>query len=968
MMKIAQSMTYDQCTVHCRKPISGSGEKTAVELYDADNNYVKTLDFGIVMLSTQARDTQSESDMAGMNKFNTRVFDISRTVYDHPAEVYADNDFVNFIILPDNMDAVLSQSVANGEKYTTFLSRIDQCDNLIGAVSYCGDPDMGNANSDTISTVKGIMIGTKEPGHVAEILDIQYHKWTDIVTANKFFNPSNIYNVVLIGKMNAADITLNTSSIGLVNANGNYVGAGLASDNQATTSMAGFKNWNNTNGLTRIDLTRAVFPNNNDMRIGQLLAAGALKTLYLPISAEETNLPDSCLAFSNNNIQDLCIPGNFKRIGVNAINPANGTTFLHIFTSDVDSEGNGYPVRLEDAKYNAEYIIDEWAHKDDDRSAWTTDDWKNNGGAITISENVEFIGNHAFANQIYVKDVYAMGKKAPICSFNAFSSVCYTANNTGPSGISSVNRDSYLTGPGWMAMLHYPAECSAEEVKHYRDIDRKYTIPDIEGRTDGNGNPLYWPSQLDWNRSFAQACAGITWKYWKDAEDGSEWAPAWGTTSEPYSGVETYSNWQAEPWNGYTLLSNDYINGKYSNWIKDTNAIYVDGLSANTTHEDVTTTGYMGWHQFVLAETYSPELKTYKEYNQKDWYTICVPTDLTRAEVLKYFGVPAGAGYYELKNGVNDTTNLITASSDIYPVLTTLYGVDRNMKTNKITLHFTDDLTNGKTWDFTADSYYAYDESTGKADQDHYIEASGDNDVVMFAGCPYLIKPYVPKDLDTATVVKYSPAKFMLAYNHNDRVDSKGKGEYIKHPKADYVVNSVRTETDESKSIETVLNNDDQNYVYHFVGTYQKTTLPQYAYYIATSSKTKKVKWYRKTSSKTVNWNPYVGIIGALGTLEIGETTYNFGSGTTVTVPYVSYGDLENDDLFSKTSGAKVKASYDMQFGHTDESTTTGITTVETTITTDNDAAVYTLDGRRVNSNSLSKGIYIKNGKKFIVK
>jgi len=941
MMAIAQSMTYDYCTVHCRKPIEGSGVETAVDLYDASGQYVKTLDFGIAPLSTQALDRQSESDVAGMNKFNTRVFDISRTVYDHPAEVVADNDFVKYIILPDNMDAVLTQSVKSGEQYKTLESRVELCDALVAAVSYCGDPDMGNGNSDSITTIKGIMIAQHEPGHVAEILDIKYHLWTDIVTAHQFYDPTIVTNLVLVGNYNTADICMMKNYAACIGADGHYVGAGLDAADQLPADKRGFKNWNNTAPLKRIDLTRALFPTNNDMRLGQFLVAAPEK-LYLPIAAEQSEMPDSCMLGST--MQHLCIPGNIKRIGNYALwgnSNAGGTDYLHVYTTAIDDKGNGYPVREEDTKYNAEYIIDQWEYADSAWASYGLDDIKTRGGAITISENVTHIGQHAFAGT-YIKDVYAMGKTAPTCSFNAFSSVSYTANNSGPSSITNgVSRDLYHVSHGWMTYLHYPEDCDDTNRKRYTDPTRRYTLPDANGETDGDGNLVRWPSFLDWNRAFAQACAGITWNYWKDAADGEEWAPQWGTTSGPYSGIASYTNWQAEPWNGDQLLASYYGTGAtYNNWVDEEDATYLANFG-QATNDDVVNSDYMGWHQFVLAYTQDydhddPQWDVTR-IKDNDWYTICVPFDLTITQLREAFGP-----------GVQ---------------LHALYGVKRDDVKEQIVLKFTKDLVAAsQRWKFEDNGDYII------ANRDDHLETITDDDAIMQSGYPYLIRPNMPQAL-LDSLSDGTLKRRTISYKHAT------KGTTYAYPVVPYVDYRV-TATDADGNICTYVDSlgAKRNYTYTFVGRYDDDGLiPMYAYYLAHTAKKPQHKWYRKTSARDVAWKSGIAIIGPNWDVKVVDKTVTFSSND----QRITYQEMFtpvssiNDDLEAWKTGQAARA-FSMSFeSDEDDTQATGIT--EFTTTGDEEAlpetgTIYTLGGQPVSGTALSKGIYIKNGKKFIVK
>jgi|GEM_PF-946619 len=973
MMAIAKSMPYYQCTVHCRKPI-WDGEPVT----DANGIYV-------------GRALLTQSDIDGMNEFQAERFDIARTAYVNPINVHARNPHVEWLILPDNMDWVLSTSSSKGSNYQTFESRVQECDKLIAAVSYCGDPDKGNCNSDSIATVKGIMTATAEPGRIAELLDITYHKWGDVVTAHKFFSTQYVKNLVMVGQLNAADITLNTDNIALVDTAGNYRGQGLADGEKADITMAGLKNFSNTNGLTRIDLTRALFPVNNDMRIGQLLAGAYLAELYLPIAAGQEELPDSCLLVSTDKIHDVCIPGNIKRIGKYAVHFASGSVANHIFTTLTDSKGNGYPVRLLDRQYDKTKIIDRWEYLDDYLGQSFADNaakieyFRTNGGCVTISENITEIGSAAFCGE-YIRDVYAMSRKAPKCAFNAFSSRTYCGNNTGPSsGTKSVTLDEYYHAGGTIGCLYFPSTCDSTNIKRYTDPTRDYTIPDTYGATDGNGSIVFWPNQVDWNRSFAQACAGVTWDFWKDGDNGADYTGTYA--HEGYSGVAGYGVWGAgdvDSWGGdsilayyygYSLLDKTYSSASganrtglrrvsqtntgaaYSDWVDDTSATY--------------DTDYMGWHQFVLAGTFSPDstVADSLDYDSLDWYTICVPVNVTRKQVLTYFGVPGGKGN---RLGGKEVTE------DIYPLLSTLYGVDRDYNENKIWFRFTHDLcSNKQTWDFGAGTYYDVN-----GESNHYEDAANDDDVVIKAGCPYHIKPYVPHKYNNDSVKYVSPGKYLLSFASVEKVDNwLQEGQVI-----DYKVQSRRIEGNDTTIEKTGSGANATPYYYYFVGNYQNVepdTLPYYTFFLYPNKAGKK-KWFQHVYKKrTFYWSDYSCIISCVTAPTSKDSTASYvseGAGTTFKV--VSLTDAVDDNIdpqASTASGANRVRAFSRLSSNVDvfvpkeSSVESGIVEIETDADdepdTQGDDVIYGINGQcyGTDTKSLSKGVYIVNGKKFVV-
>ena len=77
-------------------------------------------------------------------------------------------------------------------------------------------------------------------------------------------------------------------------------------------------------------------------------------------------------------------------------------------------------------------------------------------------------------------------------------------------------------------MLHFPNTKFADgrlnriEMMNYSDMTRKYRLYDETGHYDNVGNILVWPTQQQYNRSFNQALAGVTWRAWNENTDGTD--------------------------------------------------------------------------------------------------------------------------------------------------------------------------------------------------------------------------------------------------------------------------------------------------------------------------------------------------------------------------------------------------------------------------------------------------------------
>ena len=375
---------------------------------------------------------------------------------------------------------------------------------------------------------------------------------------------------------------------------------------------------------------------------------------------------------------------------------------------------------------------------------------------------------------------------------------------------------------------------------------------------------------------------------------------------------------------------------------------------------------YRGWHQFVLTayatnsdEEFIP-LTLYQTDN--DWWTICFPFDLTYSDMIKFFG--------------NGEANI--------PYLSKLTYVVRDYGEKKITLMFSKNLMEYKE---TVEGDYVHGTiSTEKA-------KPAADDVVLHKGVPYLIRPNIAKgasrQFDVYKKTNEGLYNRMLEAQNLSGADMNQliyNGEYTVPA---YIVNdeSGKEKTVDSKSI-TMENGPTFNYAngtityhgkevdykisseftYTFVGSYFLSLMPQYSYFLGwDSNKEKAAFWYNKTPDPTSwSWNNETGIICPNFKTDL---TIHAATGLDDPARWIITADTEifSDDLNGVT-GAK---SYTMDFGGDMGGIVDGIDLMEA----DNapvavSTAVYDLQGvkRAQSLGNLPKGIYIVNGKKYVVK
>ena len=286
------------------------------------------------------------------------------------------------------------------------------------------------------------------------------------------------------------------------------------------------------------------------------------------------------------------------------------------------------------------------------------------------------------------------------------------------------------------------------------------------------------------------------------------------------------------------------------------------------------------------------------------WWTLCVPFNMTRKQVLDTFG----------------------ADTQLY----FFYQVERHTTDgkNSILLKFTKDALNYSSTDDEGNKMKGED---GKWLYEQMEPIVGDDKVVIWAHESYMIKPMNGQDSDkdaTFVVKNYAPV----------------------------VGNPLPTIVDATGTDQ--LQDDDYSKEYRFVGNYlgstdnNKVVIPQYSYVYGKTTKDPTYK-FRFYTGKTSVWKPNKSLVQSQDR-QGGLRDYNnfFGADKSSTLP---------------TSAKQASIFGEENFGET-----TGIDDV--TIIAGNEVLtpIFTLDGKMVSANGsvdgLAKGVYVKAGKKFVVK
>ena len=532
-----------------------------------------------------------------------------------------------------------------------------------------------------------------------------------------------------------------------------------------------------------------------------------------------------------------------------------------------------------------------------------------------------------------ITDIYVMAETAPKCGKYAFNAaITYGNNGFAGNWAHPIQRSNYINNGKVIAVLHYPATSRYNgQDKNYTDITRVYTLHDETGMVDGNGELKVWPRHSEFVRSFKQAIAGHIWTDWQQ-----------------------YAN------EGDTEVIMDNTDGQYT--------------VANPTGYNLE---YQGWHEFVLSETYihkpyKPQEK-YTQFDQYDWYTICIPYNITKSMLLQAFGVNTDPKYnnkvkmFDGNGEYIDAASVKGAGSDgwIYPDVRSLIEVQRTYKNQKVILCLSDKL-------FTPE--HCQEITIGTDGQGYeYTDLTDEDPIIIKAGMPYLIRPYVPVDTHIKNIGAY-----LCAYVSQLKEVEPVLFQVIEGSEKRYAVPQERgVETQALKLDEStksnrvyVMKDDGTPCKYNFVGSYVDRFIPQYGYYLGKEKGTGKHKFFR-TSKTSTKWNRYSSIITGMST----PNYVNNGAENKIDIKNIELqfngitDDLVtlNDELpKNNTAGAKRLGIAFDDSGVND--LPTSIDEIDVEIALPEDSRIYDINGTRMAADKLKKGIYIQNGKKIVVK
>lgn len=554
---------------------------------------------------------------------------------------------------------------------------------------------------------------------------------------------------------------------------------------------------------------------------------------------------------------------------------------------------------------------------------------------LEIPASVRYIGPFAFAVHYY-QDIFFYGEKAPIMPVGtspyiqdhgeqaAFSANTYMGNNGFNSGAGwkegdifdnayndgYANRENYKNGGVYFTMLHYPKELNDDQRAAYTDITRVYKT------AEGNQKFCYGKN----NNPDSYVEVG---KESQDLEYGGYDAP----TKCDFGFQDTYLGHQYV-WPSQEQWRRSYVvNALGYNWDgktpyrptlsdEDIAILSYAGFKEGTgkgeyKRDELEKIAHLGTRMFVLAdadvnEDKEPEKEPEYPVDVKGgkWWTLCLPFNMTKAMVDETFGKDTQVCLFDR----------------------VVRQVNETTRKNRIVLYFTQNVYKHKTEPKKADGTWNFQETA---------PAPADDEIVIYAHESYMIYPTKTGEDVVFAVKNYQPAvgsptptvvigknEYIGASSTPDNVPYRYVGNYLESVDAQTANQSVDAQA------------------------LPEVKIPKYSYVYASNGK--ETKFWFLTSDKMA-WKPNKCVV----------QTNTRGDGK-----------RDHDEFFDYNATGAKQASF---FGEDFIDTPTSIEDEMVIIAGEgSDVPVYSLDGTLVNTTGdltvLPKGVYIKGGKKYVVK
>lgn len=563
---------------------------------------------------------------------------------------------------------------------------------------------------------------------------------------------------------------------------------------------------------------------------------------------------------------------------------------------------------------------------------------KNPEKTLEIPASVRYIGPFAFALHYY-QDIFFYGEKAPIMPVGtssyitdqgkqaAFSANTYMGNNGFNPGKEwkegdifdnayndgYANRENYKNGGVYFTMLHYPKELNDDQRAAYTDITRVYKTAEGKqkfcyGKTEGNPDTYVEVGKENQDLEYGGYGAPKKCDFgFQDTYLGHQYVwPSQEQWRRSYVVNALGYNWDGITTYRPTLSDEDIAILSYAGFkVKEGTG------EGEYTRDELEKIAHLGTRMFVLAdadvnEDKEPEKEPEYPVDVKggEWWTLCLPFNMTKAMVDETFGEGTQVCLFDR----------------------VVRQVNEKTKKNRIVLYFTQNVYKHKTEPKNADGTWNFDETA---------QAPANDEIVIYAHESYMIHPTKTGEDAVFAVKNYQPA-----VGSPTPTVVMGKNEYIGASSAPdnvpyrYVGNYL-----ESVDAQTASQSVDAQAL-------QEVKIPKYSYVYASNGIETKF-WF--LTDEQMTWKPNKCVV----------QTNTRGDG-----------ERDFEEFFDYSASGAKQSSF---FGEDFVDTPTSIEDEMVIIAGEgSDAPVYSLDGTLVNTTGdltgLPKGVYIKGGKKYVVK
>lgn len=554
---------------------------------------------------------------------------------------------------------------------------------------------------------------------------------------------------------------------------------------------------------------------------------------------------------------------------------------------------------------------------------------------LEIPASVIYIGPYAFNFRQY-QDVYFYGEKAPLMPLGsykldtntkdlgtAFPQQTLNGNNgfnpipeegeeiTGDDTSSGyANRENYKNHGVYLCMLHYPKGLSDENRDTYTDITRVYkTHRTDDGKfiaTDTGTDEATDKVGKEEKDEILNAGRCLSFKKvtWGYADTYLGEQYIWPSHSQFNRAYCTASH--SVKWDGVTPVTCDLS-------AEEIAALKYAGYDTSEQNlDELKKIAHMGTRQFVLANAdafvdYKPEKEPEYPVDIKkggEWWTLCLPFNMTKAMVDETFGENTQVCLFDR----------------------VVRQVNETTRKNRIVLYFTQNVYKHKTEPKKADGTWNFQPAA---------QAPADKDTVIYAHESYMIYPTKTGEDAVFAVKNYQPAVGSptptVVIGKNEYIGASSAPDNVPYRYVGNYLESVDAQT-ASQSVDAQ--------------ALQEVKIPKYSYVYASNGK--ETKFWFLTSDK-MTWMPNKCVV----------QTNTRGDG-----------ERDHEEFFDYNATGAKQASF---FGEDFIDTPTSIDDEMVIIAGEgSDAPVYSLDGALVNTTGdltgLPKGVYIKGGKKYVVK